>query len=114
MRISLIDEEDVVERIARHLGLWQERCGAFPHRPPGEMTLNRCFDDLFPDYDTNRSWHSSHLKSPGAPKWPLAPLFTALSPPPAAVFDLWVNFCHSALTERHAFRFKPRANAPEG
>jgi hypothetical protein len=42
--VSLIDEEDVIERILRHLGLWQE--GVRVHGctdPPGETTL---------DYDT--------------------------------------------------------------
>jgi hypothetical protein len=34
--------------------------------------------------------------------------------PPAAVFDLRAHFCHSAPMETSAFRFKPRANAPEG
>jgi hypothetical protein len=34
--------------------------------------------------------------------------------PPAAVFDLRAHFCHSAPMETYAFRFRPRANAPEG
>jgi hypothetical protein len=51
--VSLIDEEDVIERILRHLGLWQE--GVRVHSgtgPPGETTLDPCLDDPFPDYDT--------------------------------------------------------------
>ncbi len=48
-----IDEEDVIERILRHLGLWQEgmrvHCGA---EPPGETTLDPWLNDPFPDYDT--------------------------------------------------------------
>ena len=50
---SLIDEEDVIERILRHLGLWQE--GVRVHGgtdPPGETTLDPWLDDPFPDYDT--------------------------------------------------------------
>ena len=51
--VSLIDEEDVLERILRHLGLWQEgvcvHCGT---DPPGETTLDPWLDDPFPDYDT--------------------------------------------------------------
>jgi hypothetical protein len=51
--VSLIDQEDVIERILRHLGLWQE--GPRVHSgtdPPGETTLDPWLDDPFPDYDT--------------------------------------------------------------
>jgi hypothetical protein len=44
----------VIERILRHLGLWQER-GVRVHSgtdPPGETTLDPWPDDPFPDYDT--------------------------------------------------------------
>ena len=49
--VSLIDQEDVIERILRHLGLWQEgvHCGS---DPPGKTTLDPWLDDPFPDYDT--------------------------------------------------------------
>jgi hypothetical protein len=51
--VSLIDQEDFIERILRHLGLWQEgvrvHCGT---DPPGETTLDRWLDDPFSDYDT--------------------------------------------------------------
>ncbi|MGB7792519.1 MAG: hypothetical protein WBL39_15025 [Terrimicrobiaceae bacterium] len=43
--VSLIDEEDVIERILRHLGLWQE--GGCVHSgtdPPGETTLDPWLD----------------------------------------------------------------------
>ena len=54
-----IDREDVIERILRHLGLWQEgvrvHCGT---DPPGETTLDPWLDDPFPDYDTELSWRS--------------------------------------------------------
>ena len=51
--VSLIDQEDVIERILRHLGLWQE--GVRVHSgtdSPGETTLDPWLDDPFPDYDT--------------------------------------------------------------
>ena len=47
--VSLIDQEDVIERILRHLGLWQE--GVRVHSgtdPPGETTLDPWLDDPFP------------------------------------------------------------------
>ena len=47
--VSLFDQEDVIERILRHLGLWQE--GVRVHSgtdPPGETTLDRWLDDPFP------------------------------------------------------------------
>jgi hypothetical protein len=51
--VSLIDEEDVIERILGRLGLWQEgvrvHCGT---DPPGETTLDPWLADPFPDYDT--------------------------------------------------------------
>jgi hypothetical protein len=44
--VSLTDERDVIERILRHLGLWQEgvrvRCGT---DPPGETTLGPWLDE---------------------------------------------------------------------
>ena len=46
--VSLIDEEDVIERILRHLGLWQE--GVRVHS--GGTTLDPWLDDPLPDYDT--------------------------------------------------------------
>ena len=49
--VSLIDEEDVIERILRHLRQEGVRvhCGT---DPPGETTLDPWLDDHFPDYDT--------------------------------------------------------------
>ena len=46
--VSLIDEEDVIERILRHLGLWQEGGGASGTDPPGETTLDPWLDDPLP------------------------------------------------------------------
>ncbi len=62
--ISLIDDQAVIERILRHLGLWQQgvRVASGPD-PPGELVIEPCFDlsavveveadDVSPDYDTD-------------------------------------------------------------
>jgi hypothetical protein len=50
--VSLINEEDVIERILRHLGLWQRGACAFRHRPARRNDLDPWLDDPFPDYDT--------------------------------------------------------------
>ena len=46
--VSHIDEDDVIERILRHLGLWQEGCACIP----APTRLDPWLDDSFPDYDT--------------------------------------------------------------
>jgi hypothetical protein len=51
--VSLIDAPDVIERILRHLGLWQE--GVRVHAgadPPARTIIEPWMDDPFPDYDT--------------------------------------------------------------
>jgi hypothetical protein len=51
--VALIDEREVVERILRHLGLWEQ--GVRVHTgadPPPECTIEPWLDDPFPDYDT--------------------------------------------------------------
>ena len=51
--VQLIDEREVVERILRHLGLWEQ--GVRVHTgadPPPECTIEPWLDDPFPDYDT--------------------------------------------------------------
>ena len=116
--VSLIDEEDVIERILRHLGLWQE--GVRVHSgtdPPGETTLDPWLDDPFPDYDTEPVWRSPPPETSGSARVRLShPLFSGPSPPAAKkpVFDFRAHFCHSAPMETHAFGFRLRANAPEG
>ena len=49
----MIDDPKVIERILRHLGLWQEgvrvRAGA---DPPARTVIEPWLDDPFPDYDT--------------------------------------------------------------
>ena len=46
-----IDEADVIERILRHLGLWETgvRVGCRPR--PVEPVIEPWLDDPFPDYD---------------------------------------------------------------
>ena len=53
--VALIDDHDVIERILRHLGLWQQGVRVAPARAPPEIAdrvIEPCFDDPFPDYDT--------------------------------------------------------------
>jgi len=56
--VSLIDQPAVIERILRHLGLWQEgvrvspATGPPPVPVPGERIVEPWLDDPFPDYDT--------------------------------------------------------------
>ncbi|AKJ64176.1 hypothetical protein [Kiritimatiella glycovorans] len=50
--VSLIDEREVIERILRHLGLWEEPVPFHPARAPpdGEGTVELFPGDPFPDY----------------------------------------------------------------
>jgi hypothetical protein len=51
--VALIDEREVLERILRHLGLWEQ--GIRVHSgadPPPECTIEPWLEDPFPDYDT--------------------------------------------------------------
>jgi hypothetical protein len=52
--VSLIDDRAVIERILRHLGLWQQGVRVMPSRaPPANETVSEHWlDDPFPDYDT--------------------------------------------------------------
>jgi hypothetical protein len=62
--VALIDEHTVIERILRHIGLWQQgvRVDSGPDSP-AELVIEPCFDDTFPacrgvaqrrrDYDTD-------------------------------------------------------------
>ena len=53
--VALINERDVIERILRHLGLWEEGVRVSSSRAPPEIVqwvIEPCFDDPFPDYDT--------------------------------------------------------------
>jgi hypothetical protein len=59
--------ENVIERILRHLGLWQEgvrvHCGT---DPPGETTPDPWLDDPSPTTTPNRSWRSPPPETPGS------------------------------------------------
>ena len=64
--VALIDDRDVIERILRHLGLWEQGVRVSPARAPPEIAewvippspvgyggrAEPCCDDPFPDYDT--------------------------------------------------------------
>ena len=55
--IALLDDPVVVEKILRHLKLWpaQAAPACLSRAPPpagGERIVELCFDDPFPDYDT--------------------------------------------------------------
>lgn len=53
--VALIDDRDVIERILRHLGLWQQGVRVSPARAPPELAdwvIEPWLDDPFPDYDT--------------------------------------------------------------
>ncbi len=50
-----IDERDVIELILRHLGLLEQGVRVLPARAPPDVVdwvIEPCFDDPFPDYDT--------------------------------------------------------------
>ena len=55
--VSLIDERDVIEKILKCLGLWQEGVRVDPQRqtgtdpPPGDWVYEPVDQDPFPDYD---------------------------------------------------------------
>ncbi|MDH3982499.1 MAG: hypothetical protein OES84_06300 [Kiritimatiellaceae bacterium] len=50
--MEIIDEREVIERILRHLGLWEEPVRLHPARAPpaGEGSVELFPDDPFPDY----------------------------------------------------------------
>ncbi len=54
--IALIDDRSVIEKILRHLKLWPEQaapaCLSRAPPPGDERIVELCFDDPFPDYDT--------------------------------------------------------------
>src|SRR4029453_8201998 len=81
--VSLIDQEDVIERILRHLGLWQE--GVRVHSdtdPPGETTLDPWLDDPSPTTTPNRSWRSPPPETSGSARVRLShSLFNGPQPP---------------------------------
>ena len=53
--VALIDDHEVIERILRHLGLWQQGVRVAPARASpaiADRVIEPCFDDPFPEYDT--------------------------------------------------------------
>ena len=49
--VGLIDDREVIERILRHLGLWEQGVRVFPARAPpepDEWVIEPCYDDPFP------------------------------------------------------------------
>jgi hypothetical protein len=114
--VSLIDEEDVIERILRYLGLWQE--GLRVHSgtdPPGETTLDPWFDDPFPTTTPNRSWRSPPPETSGSAQVRLShPLFSGPQPSGDSLLDFRAHFFHSAPRETYASGFRLPANAPQG
>ena len=53
--VSLIDDRAVIERILRHLGLWEQGVRVSPSTGPPkpmERVIEPWFEDPFPDYDT--------------------------------------------------------------
>jgi hypothetical protein len=66
--IALIDDDEVIEKILRHLKQWPQQAeqACLPRAPPGtpppdggERILELCFDDPLPDYDTEPVYLSS-------------------------------------------------------
>ncbi len=61
--VALIDDRNVIERILRHLGLWQQGVRVMPSRasPANETVVEPWADDPFPDYDTEpvMAWASA-------------------------------------------------------
>lgn len=52
--VSLIDDREVIERILRHLGLWEQGVRVAPARAPPEnkeTIIELWLNDPFPDYD---------------------------------------------------------------
>jgi hypothetical protein len=54
--VALIDERAVIERILRHLGLWEEGVRLNPARAPprGEGIVELFPGDPFPDYSMDK------------------------------------------------------------
>ncbi len=49
--MALIDDQAVIERILRHLGLWQQGVRVVPGTdPPADWVIEPCFYDALPNY----------------------------------------------------------------
>ena len=81
--VSLIDQEDVIERILRHLGLWQEggACTPAPTRRAKRPSI-RGSTTPSPTTTPNRSWRSPPPETSGSAQVRLStPCSAAPSPP---------------------------------
>jgi hypothetical protein len=84
--VSLIDQEDFIERILRHLGLWQEGgARAFRHRPAGRNDPRSVARRPLPRL-RHRTGHGvlRHLKRPAAPECASRTPCSAAPPSPRA------------------------------
>ena len=53
--VALIDDRAIIERILRHLGLWEQGVRVTPSTgPPRQTVIEPWLDDPFPDYDTEQ------------------------------------------------------------
>ena len=53
--VALIDDRAVIERILRHLGLWEQGVRVTPATgPPRQTVIEPWLDDPFPDYDAEQ------------------------------------------------------------
>ena len=80
--VSLIYEDDVIERILRHLGLWQKGCGCIP-APTRRAKRPSIRASTIPSPTTtpNRSWRSPPPETSGSAQVRLLhPLFSGPQP----------------------------------
>jgi hypothetical protein len=114
--VSLIDEEDVIERILRHLGLWQEGCACISaptrraKRPsiPGSTTPS-------PITTPNRSWRSPPAETSGSAQVGLShPLFSGPQPSGGSCLTSGATFVTLRPWKHTLLASDSRANAPEG
>ena len=92
--VSLIDQEDVIERILRHLGLWQEgvrRCIAAATRRAKRPSI-RGSTTSSPTTTPNRSWRSPPPETPGSARVRLShSLFSGAQRSGGSFFGLWAR-----------------------
>ena len=88
--VSLIDQEDVIERILRHLGLWQEggACIPAPTRRAKRPSI-RGSTTPSPTTTPNRSWRSPPPETSGSARVRLShPLFSGPQPSGGSFFGM--------------------------
>ena len=67
--IALIDDNEVIEKILRHLKLWPEQTApaCLSRAPPpagGERIIEHCFEDPFPTTTQNPLWRTRMIPTP--------------------------------------------------